>query len=265
MTELFDKSGRCIPGPVSAKVQQKVRRYFRCDPPKYDLQDIFQRSNRYLGQISLGFDQFTAQVAQLQSKLQQDPGLSNLLHGPMVPFLLPRKAPQDIGEALEQDYLPAVAAAFNERFPDYAFVDHNKVALPHKLLPVPGCGHAELLQTQTEQDLVGLYFPALDGYSLEAARQQLAFLPEGFSLAGAADSCAALVACPELLLREDGYAPLLWLGALESDDPNEGFHFEAYGYNLNFNRRMHLGNADEYWANGLVFSQRSQTDYELER
>jgi hypothetical protein len=31
-----------------------------------------------------------------------------------------------------------------------------------------------------------------------------------------------------------------------------GYHFEAYGHNLTFNRRPHFGQAAEYWASGLV-------------
>ena len=30
-----------------------------------------------------------------------------------------------------------------------------------------------------------------------------------------------------------------------------GYHFEAYGYNLTFNRRPHLGHAAEYWSSGI--------------
>ena len=48
-----------------------------------------------------------------------------------------------------------------------------------------------------------------------------------------------------------GYPPLLWLSGLAST-ADEGHYFEAYGYNLTFNRRMHFGQAAEYWDSGLV-------------
>ncbi|WP_286239986.1 hypothetical protein [Neptuniibacter halophilus] len=253
MTVLFDPNGRCIPGPVKAKVQPKVRRYFRCEQPEYSLQDIYERSARFIGELTLTEAEFEQQVTRLMSDLKGDPQLVDLLSGPVIPFILPKHAREDIGTLLQQKYLPAVASAFGHAYPDYEFVDHNKTPLAGRLRPAANTGHQELLQRQADRDLVGLYCPAMDGYSLGAAREQISLLPQHFSLAGAADTCAALVACPGLLMREDGYTPLLWFGALETDDPNEGFHLEAYGYNLNFNRRMHLGNADEYWANGLVY------------
>ena len=55
-----------------------------------------------------------------------------------------------------------------------------------------------------------------------------------------------------LLLRRDGYPPLLWLSGVEAEAPDAGYHFEAYGYNLTFNRRPHLGQTAEYWWHGLT-------------
>jgi hypothetical protein len=77
-------------------------------------------------------------------------------------------------------------------------------------------------------------------------------LPEHFLLSGGYDTSAALVGTPDLLLRTDGYPPLLWLAAVQTDKPLVAYHFEAYGYNLTFNRRVHFGQAAEYWNSGLT-------------
>jgi len=254
MTVLFDANGRCIPGPLEAKVQRKVRRYFRCDQPKYSLNDIYERAGRFIGELTLGVEEFKEHVTRMIREIREDPNLANLLSGPFVPFILPQQPEDDIGKLLQQKYLPAVANAFYDTYPNYEFIDHNKTPVLDRLRVAAATRHQELLEKLADSDVVGIYFPAFDGYSLAAAREQISYLPPSFSLAGSADTCGALVAYPGLLMRHDGYAPLVWFGALETENSDEGFHIEAYGYNLNFNRRMHLGNADEYWASGLVFS-----------
>lgn len=257
MTDYFDENGRCIPADITGKVQPKVRRYFYCTQPEIDLSAIYQRACRFLGTPKSTFEQFSNTIDALLTDIKSTPSISLALNGTYVPFILPARVQGDLGTDIENYYLPAVEQAYAEVYPDYEFTNHNTVELNQRFTSVSGTRHAELLSQLGQDDVIGLYFPALDGYSLEAARAQIETLPDEFSLAGAAETCSALIACPDLLMRLDGYPPLLWFGAVQSQDPNEGFHLEAYGYNLTFNRRMHLGNADEYWANGLVFTQKS--------
>jgi len=166
--------------------------------------------------------------------------------------MLPKAAREDIGEALQEDCLPAVLGSFKAEFPKYDFLNHNKDSLAGKLGVAPGSRHERLLEQARASEVVGVYFPCLLEYSLPAALEQMAGLPEQFLLAGGLDTSAAFVALPGLLLRKEGYPPLLWLSALTSEKEGIGYHYEAYGYNLTFNRRAHLGKAAEYWASALV-------------
>lgn len=254
MTIFFDEHGRCVPTTKAGNVQPKVRRYFRCDQPAINLETIYLRSKENLGTPETSLESFKTKVEELLNTLRNDTAVCNILKGTYVPFILPRRAKGDIGKDIEKIYLPAVKKAFTANFKDYEFVNHQKSSIADKLYSTKQTRHPALLNKLSTQDVIGIFFPALDGYSLPAARNQVVTLPAQFSLAGGADTCAAFVSCPDLLLRREGYPPLLWFGALESNDNNEGFHLEAYGYNLTFNRRVHLGNADEYWANGLVYS-----------
>ena len=43
-----------------------------------------------------------------------------------------------------------------------------------------------------------------------------------------------------------------WLAGLQGEKPGIGYHFEAYGYNLTFNRRPHLDQTAEYWWSGVT-------------
>ncbi len=176
----------------------------------------------------------------------------DLLKGIWVPFLLPRASHDDMGKALDDTYLPAVRSAFNAQLPQYAFTNHHKGKLAGKLSVAAGSRHSKLIEAMRKDAVVGLFFPCLTEYSIGAAREQIAQLPEEFLLAGGIDTCAALIAAPDLLLNKEAYSPLLWFAALDGEKADVGYHFEAYGYNLTFNRRVHLGHADEYWASSLV-------------
>lgn len=246
----FDDAGRCLPTATRSAVNRRSRGYFACRQPELDYPAMHARLASHLG-IALSAGEFAERAQAIRAGLESDPKNRGILNGVAVPFVLPRMAKGDIGTLLEQRFLPAVAAAFDDRFPDYRFTNHHKTGLVGKLDVLAGSRHQRLLDALAERERVGVYFPCLSEYSIPAAVEQLAALPEQFLLAGGFDTSAALVACPELLLRRDGYPPLLWLAALAAEKPGIGYHFEAYGYNLGFNRRPHLDQAAEYWWSGL--------------
>jgi len=128
---------------------------------------------------------------------------------------------------------------------------HVKLGLAGKLTVQPGSRHERLIEAMGNDEVVGLYFPCLTEYSLPAALERVASLPEHLLLAGGFDTAAAFVGVPDLLLRTDGYPPLLWLTGLAGEKPGIGYHFEAYGHDLTFNRRAHLGQTAEYWWSGI--------------
>lgn len=245
----FDASGRCVP-THSEGSPLKTRGYFRCQQPEIDYPAIYQRVARHLGQPSISADEFASRAEAIKAKLQQDPQTAGLLNAVAVPILLPKAAHDDLTAVLNDQYLPAVAAAFAEVLPSYRFVNHHPIS--EALSVQPDSRHQQLLDTLAQQDVVAYFFVALGEYSLPAALQRLGELPANLLLAGAVDSAAALIACPNLLLREDGYPPLLWLAALRGAREDAAYHFEAYGYNLTFNYRPHFNQAAEYWNSGLV-------------
>jgi hypothetical protein len=165
---------------------------------------------------------------------------------------LPKASYQDIGTALEDDYIPVVEKAYIEQFPEYSFTNHSPKSLQNQLQVTPGGRHQQVLDAMADEIVVGIYFPCLLEYSVPAAVERMATLPENFLLAGGFDTAAAFVSAPELLFKKEGYPPLLWMSGLTSVEENVGYHFEAYGYDLTFNRRVHLGQVAEYWASALV-------------
>lgn len=249
---LFDEHGRCIPSGNVAPVHRKTRRYFALAQPEIDHAAIHARTSRHLGGIDITPDEFARRADAIRQNLQNDPRTRDIAKGVGVPFLLPRATCADYGDALEHVYIEAVRNAFLEKFPQYRFTNHHKDGLSGKLGIAPGARHERLVQAMQQGAVVGYFFPCLTEYSIPAAIERTAALPEQFLLAGGFDTSAALIGSPDLLLRTDGYPPLLWLAALQTEKELVGYHYEAYGYNLTFNRRPHFGQAAEYWASSLV-------------
>ncbi|MCB1916280.1 MAG: hypothetical protein KDG52_11270 [Rhodocyclaceae bacterium] len=251
--ELFDEHGRCLPGRTSAPAHARSRRYFRCNMPTIDDGEIHRRIRRHLApSLRIREDEFCDRVEHLRAGLRDDPATRNLLAGPVLPFALPQLQVEDIGESFDARFLPALDAAYRAALTDYEFVDHSLGGTAGKLSVRPGSRHQSLLAALARGEVVGLYMPCLSEYSLPAAVERLAALPERFLLSGAFDTAAALIGTPDLLLREDGYPPLLWISGVAGEKPGVDYHFEAYGYNLTFNRRAHLDQAAEYWWHGLT-------------
>lgn len=250
---LFDAHGRLVPRNLKNGVIAKSRRYFSITQPERDYGKIYARLNKHLNiGNAISQAEFTQRAEKILEKLRGDANTSNILNGVAVPFILPVEAAADIGTLLDNKYLPAVQSAFSEMFPDKNFTNHNKGGLTGKLAIALGSRHEKLLKAQQSQVLVGYYFPCVMEYSVPAAIEQMAQLPEQFLLAGGVDTAAAMVAAPDLLLRKDGYPPVLWMAALDAEKTGAGYHFEAYGYHLTFNRRVHLDQAAESWTSGLV-------------
>lgn len=251
--ELFDVHGRRIPPRMGSAVHKDTRRRFICTQPGTDYARIHSRIKDGLGTGGgLSPGEFEDRAEAILNRLRGDPGTKSIAAGVHVPFFLPRSTCTDLGQDLENVYLEAVQRSFAQEFPEYSFVNHHKGGLAGKLGIAPGSRHEQLLEAMQQGVVVGYYFPCLLEYSVPAAIEQMQTLPDKFLLAGGFDTCAAFVGSPDLLLRRDGYPPLLWLAALSGEKEGVGYHFEAYGYNLTFNRRPHFGHAAEYWAASLV-------------
>jgi MoaA/NifB/PqqE/SkfB family radical SAM enzyme len=248
----FDAQGRLVPTGVSEPVHATSRRYFQLRQPRIDYAGILARTTATLGGTGLpSAIAFRDRIDTVLRDLAADPATRDLLHGVYVPFVLPQAAHDDIGTALDQRYLPAVAQACAAMQPAQTFVNHHQTGLVDRLR-VGGGRHDRLIRAMAAGPVVGVYFPALSEYGIPAARARVAALPERFLLAGGYDTCAALIAAPDLLRHDDRYPPVLWLAGLDAEKAEANYHFEAYGRDLTFNRRVHFGQAAESWCSGLV-------------
>ena len=255
LAPLFDVSGRRIPPQVaSAPVNPATARYGLAQPP-IDHSVIHRRISEHIpGAAAVTLRAFEDRAGRLLEQLKRDPAAREIANGVHVPFFLTADRSVDLGRALEDVYLPAVGNAYKARYPKYDFRNELKGGLAGKIKVAAGSRYDMLLKALAAGPLVGIYFPlALSGFSIDAALQQMADLPEGFVLSGGCDAAAALVASPELIMKEDGYPPQLDLAALEGTAARYAYHFAPYGYNLTFNGRYHNGLASDYCASGLTW------------
>jgi hypothetical protein len=252
---LFDVSGRRIKtDAIVAPVNSASDRYALAQP-RIDHSAIHARISEHLGgagELSVG--DFKSRAVRLIEALSASDATRQLLQGVHVPFFLPQRLIADIGEALEEIFLPAVGSSWRAQFPKYDFRNELKGGLAGKVNIAPGSRYERLLRAMESGPVVGMYFPlALSGFSVDAALQQMSDLPDDFLLAGGVDASAALVGCPEMIMKIDGYAPQLDLSGIEGRASRYGYHFAPYGYNLTFNGRYHNGLASDYCASGLTW------------
>lgn len=252
--QIFDEYGRCIPDGLHSAVNEQTRRYFLIDQPVIDYDEIYNRVSSVLS-VEDGFtvDEFKSRAEKILADLQADETTSDVTRGVYVPFFVPKNSVLgDIGSAIENDYLPGVSKAYAQKLPEYEFTNQYKGNLEGELNIVAGSRHEQFLDALNTGTVVGVFFPCLSEYSVPAAIEKIAQLPEKFLLAGGIDLCAAFIAAPDLLIKADNYPPTIWLSALTIGNEGASLHFEAYGYNLNLYRRAHLGHAAEYWWNGVT-------------
>jgi hypothetical protein len=249
----FDENGRCLPQGLNAAVNEHSRRYFSIVQPEIKYDKIYERLVKSFNIApELSLNDFELRAEAILGRIRSEESSLNILEGVRIPFALPKAQYDDIGTAMDTVFLNAVQQSFNNQFPEYEFSNQYTQKLSGKFSVAGGSRHEQLIEAMQQDVVVGYFFPCLLEYSVPAAIERLALLPEMFLLAGGYDLAAAFISAPDMLLRTDGYPPLLWLSGLNTDIDMEGFHFEAYGYDLNFNRRMHLNHVAEYWASGLV-------------
>lgn len=248
---LFDANGRLNPENVSAETHRKSRNYFRIVQPKVNLTAIYNRTKRHLPGVYPTLEEFTQRVEALLDGMKQNPRTRAALNGAHVPFMLPQGKIADEGASLESTYLKALTSSYKAHYPAFTFKDHHKQSLEGLFKVAPASRHQTLLDKMEHEPVVGLLIPAMREFSVPAGVEKMGQLPKNMLLAGGIDTCAALIGNPELLSRDEGYAPLLWCAALESK-PGESYYFEAYGYDLTFNRRKHFDKASEYSTCSLV-------------
>ena len=251
---LFDVSGRRIPtAGLGGPVNDASDRYSLAQPA-IDYAAIHARTTEHLGTGGLpSAAEFADRAEAVLEALRREEHTAPIANAVRVPFMLGASGKDDLGQALDEVYLPGLARSWKARFPKYDFKNELKGRLAGQVGIADGSGYERLVKAMAEGPVMGYYFPlALLGFSVTAARQQMSDLPGTFVLSGGHEACAALIGCPDLIMKTNGYPPQLEVAALQGAAPGYGYHFAPYGYNLTFNGRFHNGQSSDYVSPGLT-------------
>ena len=218
---LFDQSGRRIPGAgIGAPVNDATDRYALAQPP-IDYAEIHARITEHLGSTGVSAGEFAERAEGLLDTIRRDDETAPFAAGVHVPFMLGPGASDDLGQALDETFLPALARSWKARFPKYDFKNELTGRLAGKVTIAPGSGYERLIQAMADGPVVGYYFPlALSGFSVTAARQQMSELSGMFSLAGGHEASVALAGSPDLIVE----AGRLSAAARNGGAPGAGAH-----------------------------------------
>lgn len=257
MQQSVDSNGRVMPTGSERVYSVTDRRYFCLEQPKLDLPAIYQRFVKFFGTgpfVDLDCNEFTRQVEQLKSEVQANPSLSNLLQGIYVPFVLPKLS--FFKDAPLEKLVVAAGKSFKDSYPNFEFRFLAENDLDAMLEWRQDSRWENIHKIWNERSVVGLYFPtALSGFAIPDHTVVLSRLAKNLILSGIPEAASAFVGSPGLLMKSDGkYPNLLALTAFLSKEQSQShmFHFfEAYGWNLYFNKRSQIGAVSEYYSGGI--------------
>lgn len=252
---LFDRHGRRIPEGLSANVCDADRK-FRFDQPELTKQihfhDRLERLHRYLSvNTNITSKELQKETGRLLRLICKDTLTANIASGVYLPVVCPKLITNDLGGELEY-YLTAAGKSYADVFPKRKFYNHRKGTLDGAVSVIEGSRHGKLIDRMKEEAVIGLYFPnPLQGFSVNASREQEASLPEGFILSGL-DAVIAMVMYPDVLAR-DWSTPEFSLSTLswQSAEYTLSF-FWARDDKLDFGN-MALAHAYDSHSGGLLF------------
>lgn len=254
--KLFDKNGRCIPSRTLQANVCDPNRNFHIVQPNVVLSDRFNRLVEALGcGVGISGADFENEIALASAELKGNQLLQSILNGVCLPIIVPQLDLVDYGNTLDTTALPAVERAYQKEFKKLGkskFVNYRKGDLAGKVSVIKGVHHDRIIERLKHGPVIGLYFPnTLQGYSVQAQREQIATLPEQFSLAGL-ETAFAMMMYPDILARDFntlGYD----LSALQWRGPGYSLYFKAHGDWLGFSNKADLGGADDSDSGGLLF------------
>ena len=253
---LFDKNGQRIPKDLSADIRN-INWGFQLDQPKLkteiDYAKRIQQLYEYLGlDAEVTGKQFKTETERLLALIQKDSQIANIIKGVYLPVILPQLINEDLGTVLEQ-YLKTVQKNYTKTFDGRGFLNNCNGTLVGKVNTVDQSRHNQLVERMKQGLVIGIHFPnALQGFSINADREQMSTLPNGLILSGL-DTLIALMMYPDILACSWN-VPGLDLAAL-SWQATDSFFFEADDDYLSFNSNNidSLASAHDNYSGGLLF------------
>jgi hypothetical protein len=259
LSQLFDKTGRRIPaGDLGNGIDYSNANFRLKKLPNGTTSEIFETFKNLFSEKKefISFQKFRQLVERLSSELENSQQLSNLLRGPYFPICFPRMeiSRQNYSEAIRKVFLPAAKKAYEEKFSNRKFSECF-CQCDEEFESLPESRHLKLLDVVSKGSTVGLLFFPFQGFSIEAGRRQMSFLPDSCLLSGALDILTALAMYPGILGKDfqtPGY--LCSANQVISKDSKPGSLYAKAGKDgLGFVFSSNLSDALSIFSSGLLY------------
>lgn len=251
--KLVDQHGRFIP-PTGFKssVVDANRQFHVAASVTFHCNSVVAAPQSQLPNFKFGTGNDLEQaIVKLRPQIESNPQVSNLLRGAGLPLQLPQMVIGDLGTVLEQDLIPGVEQAYLKAFPERKFYNYRKGELAGQVGTVPESGQDRLTRMLAQGPVNGLYFSnPFQGFGIEACREMMQHLPEGFILCGVVETAIALMAHTSILAR-DNYTPVLDCAANTWRSSSFSLIFNARVSYLLFDRR--ILHASDSCSGGVLF------------
>ncbi len=257
--KFFDKNGRGIPENLEASVCNPNSEYKLTQPEVLTngyMAAAYERVEKFLsdplGRGMLSYGSYQELVHMLIERLKADETTANLLKGVYLPIVIPQLVVEDYGDTLETVFISGVENSYKDQYPKRTFTNYRKGELAGNVSIVEGSRHDQLVTKMAEAPVVGIYFPnPMQGFSVNAQREFVQTLPEGFLLSSGFDTATAMLMYPGVL-AESNKTPGYDCAAMQFKSPEQSLYFEATGGKLEFGRDD-LGLARVSSSGGLLF------------
>jgi hypothetical protein len=209
-------------------------------------------------------EQFRALLDGLRSRFQRLAPLETLFRGVHVPFIVPKinDKEEDLSNTTVERFLPYLESSFKRHYPDAHFkaIMQGGSTLTDNLRIEERSRYRNLINAALESDLVGWYFPqALQQFHIESQVKQVEELPleTGLCLSGPMEILSANIGKPDLLINQEGYAPILTMPAVKHFDDKLTLAVKSYGPHLEFwclSNELTPGvkQVSEQWSGGIT-------------
>ena len=178
----------------------------------------------------------------LEERIMADQQVSNLFtvkdrhRGIRLPWFLPQMEidPKNVGRVIQQVFMPAIKAAYENNFNERKFVDYcgNDT---YRQVTIVDEGQLRLIDALREGPVFGWIFPAIfQGIGIDGTRALMKTLPAKHRFAlGGFDILMAMILHTSTLAY-DLYTPAMDFASFQLRDPDRSFHLNAFSAELAF-------------------------------
>lgn len=254
---LADKNSRLIPAHlgITKAVCDENRNFFLNQPSVIDYGEILSRFRKFFpaGTKFVDAVEFMALAEAAKEKLMGNKLLANLFKRAAWPLPIPQYEVKDMGKSMQEFFLPAAKAAYENQFPGRKFNIYCG-DMTEKILPLPNYnGHDKFVAKMKDGPGVAWYFPnPMQGFSVLAQREAgKMLLQHGLLLNGVIEPALALVGFTGEMAR-DFNTPSYDCPAVSWQSADGSLYFEASDDKLDVDDYGSLDNALDDSSGGLV-------------